>query len=93
MIIFLDTNVVIYLVENTPGFGPRATARFTAHEQAGDTFVVSDLVRMEARVQPTRVGDAALLARFDRFVALSNVQVVQLAPSKRACWVAPRTVA
>jgi hypothetical protein len=30
MIVFLDTNIVIYAVENPPVFGARATARLAA---------------------------------------------------------------
>jgi predicted nucleic acid-binding protein len=78
MILFLDTNVVIYFIENTPGFGPRAEAWIDQHRQAGHVFAVSDLVRMEARVMPTRSGDAALLALFARFFALADVRVLPL---------------
>jgi predicted nucleic acid-binding protein len=78
VIVFLDTNIVIYLVEHPPVFGPRALACCTAHEQAGDTFAVSDLVRLECRVLPVRQGDAQLLAHYDTFFAAMNVQVLPL---------------
>jgi hypothetical protein len=32
MIVYLDTNVVIYAVENHPSFGPRAVARLAGEE-------------------------------------------------------------
>jgi predicted nucleic acid-binding protein len=41
-------------------------------------MVVSDLVRMECRVVPLRVGDAARLTRFDNFFGLPDVQWVPL---------------
>jgi predicted nucleic acid-binding protein len=78
MTLFLDTNVVIYFIENTPGFGPRAQAWIDQHRQAGDVFAVSDLVRMESRVMPVRSGNAALLALFDSFFALADVRVLPL---------------
>ena len=78
MILFLDTNIVIYFVENTAGFGPRARAWIAQHRKMGNTFAVTDLVRMEARILPVRNGDAALLSQFDGFFALSDVQVFPL---------------
>jgi predicted nucleic acid-binding protein len=78
VIVFLDTNIVIYLIENPPVFGPRATAHVTALRSAGDTVAVSDLVRLECRVGPLRRGQAALLAQYDAFFALPEVQVLPL---------------
>jgi uncharacterized protein len=78
VIIFLDTNVVIYFVENTVGFGPRAAQHVTHLRSGGHTFAVSDLVRMECRVQPIRQGNLRLLADFDAFFASAEVQVFPL---------------
>jgi predicted nucleic acid-binding protein len=78
MILLLDTNVVIYYVEAPAGFGPRASAWIDSHRLAGHTFAVSDLVRMECRVKPTRNGDLALVADFDLFFASSGVRVLPL---------------
>src|SRR4051812_49000215 len=78
MTVFLDTNVVVYLIENPPNFGHRALQHFQQHQLAGDNFAISDLVRMEARILPVRQGDASLLARYDAFFASSNVQVLPL---------------
>lgn len=72
MLIFLDTNIAIYLIENHTGFGPRAQAAITDHRIAGNSFAVSDLVRLEARVHPVKRGDAVLLAEFDAFFAASE---------------------
>jgi predicted nucleic acid-binding protein len=76
--IFLDTNIVIYFIQNPTGWGPRATARLAACHVAGDTPVLSDLTRMECRVLPLRMADAVLLAAFDRFFAAPGVEVVGL---------------
>jgi len=58
LIDFLDTNMVIYLIENPPLFGARAAALITGLIAAGHTFAVSDLVRLECRVLPIRAADA-----------------------------------
>jgi predicted nucleic acid-binding protein len=78
LLIYLDTNVVIYLIEQTPGWGPRASARIAVMRANQDRMALSDLVRMECRVGPLRSADAALLARYDGFFSVSGVQIVGL---------------
>ncbi len=75
---FLDTNIVIYLIDNPPAFGTRATARIAALTATGATFAVSDLVRLECRVQPIRTANHVQLARYDAFFASPQVQVLAL---------------
>jgi predicted nucleic acid-binding protein len=41
-------------------------------------MVVSDLTRLECRLHPISVGDAALLAQFDAFFTSADVQVAAL---------------
>ncbi len=67
MLIYLDSCIVIYLIEQTPGFGPRAANRIAAALAAGDKLLVSDLTRLECRAKPLAAGDAALLGDYDRF--------------------------
>lgn len=81
MLIYLDANVVIYLIEQTPGWGPRASARVAAMKANHDRMVVSDLIRMECRVGPIRSADAALLAQYDGFFSFPGVEVVGLTPA------------
>jgi predicted nucleic acid-binding protein len=78
MIVFLDTNIVIYAVENPPTLGAPATARLGAARSAGDSFMVSDLIRMECLVGPLRSGNAALEVQFRAFFASAGVQVVPI---------------
>jgi predicted nucleic acid-binding protein len=78
MVIFLDTNVVIYFIETTSTFHLRASSHLGALRAAGHTFAVSDLVRLECRVRPIRMGDTVLLAEFDAFFAATDVQVLPL---------------
>lgn len=81
MILFLDTNVVIYAVENPLVLGSKALARILAARSAGDTFMISDLVRMEALVGPLKRGNALLEQRFRQFWAVSDLVVVPIASS------------
>jgi uncharacterized protein len=78
MIVFLDTNLVIYLIEQPPVWGLRAAARIQAIQVAGDTFAVSELVRMECRVGPLAQNDVTLLAEYDSFFQGSDVRVAPI---------------
>ena len=75
MIVFLDTNVVIYFVEQPTTWGPKAYTRLAALLSAGHTFGLSDLVRMECRVGPLRSGNPVRLNDFAVFFAGPDVQV------------------
>ena len=76
MILFLDTNVVIYAVEGNPVFGPKAVQRMATAQAAGDSFMVSDLTRMEALVGPLKTNSTAVEASFHSFFARPDVQVM-----------------
>ena len=78
MRIYLDTNVIIYFIQKSPIWGPRAAARLAALHAAGDSPVVSDLTRMECRVKPMQTGDNVLLADFDAFFTVPGLEVVGL---------------
>ena len=67
MIVFVDTNPVIYFVEQPPNWGAKAVARIAALRAAGAQLAVSDLVRMESTVGPPKANDAASLADFATF--------------------------
>src|SRR4051794_12725093 len=74
----LDTNCVIYLVENNSFWGPKVVARLAAARTAGDTIAVCDLARSECLVGPLKNADAALLANYQRFFAGPAVQMLPL---------------
>jgi predicted nucleic acid-binding protein len=73
MLIYVDTNIVIYAVENPAHFGAKAQARLGASQAHGDAVVFSDLVRLECRCHPLGAGDAARLALYDAFFALPDL--------------------
>ena len=76
--VFLDTNIVIYLIEQPPIWGAKTTARITALLNGGERLSVSDLVRMECQVGPHKAGDSLLLSEFLTFFASPDVQVLAL---------------
>lgn len=78
MLIYLDINIVIYLVEQPAVWGPRAAARVAAALSGGDQLAVSDLHRLECRVGPLTAGNAPRLAQFDAFFGSASVQVFAL---------------
>ena len=78
MLVFLDSNIVIYLIEQTADWGSLALTRVEAILDAGDEMVVSDLVRMECRVRPLAIDDSQGLTDFDDFFASGKVRVVPI---------------
>jgi predicted nucleic acid-binding protein len=64
--VFLDTNVIIYLIEQTPHLGSVAAKRIEDLIIQGQRLLVSDLVRMECSVRPLRLNDAITLAAYKR---------------------------
>ena len=45
---------------------------------AGDQIAVSDLVRLECRIKPIRIGDTAKLAVFDAFFGRPDTRIVPI---------------
>jgi uncharacterized protein len=78
MTVYFDSVIVIYLLDHTGSFQARAETRLTALETAADLIAVSDLTRLECRVKPIRLADAASLAQFDAFFGRPDVQRVPL---------------
>jgi len=74
MKVYLDSVIVIYLIDHTGPFHSRAQARFSKMRTAGDWSVISDLTRLEGRVLPLRNGDLKALSDFDSFFSEPDVQ-------------------
>ena len=64
--IYLDSCLVIYLVERHPRFYAPLHERIAAHSDA--TFCVSTLTRLEVLTRPLREGDEALAQRYEAFL-------------------------
>jgi predicted nucleic acid-binding protein len=80
MTVFLDSMIVIDLVEGPDPFRTRARDRMDQLVAAGDQAAISDLTRLECRVKPIRLGDAALLADYDAFFAAPDLLRFSLPP-------------
>jgi predicted nucleic acid-binding protein len=78
MRVYCDSVILIYYLEGAPPFKARATARLASSWAAGDTVAVSDLVRLECRMQPIHFGDTAALAQYDALFAQPNVERVPI---------------
>jgi predicted nucleic acid-binding protein len=77
VLIYLDTNVVIYVVEDPAAFGPRARSRLRAIS-AADRVALSELTPTECCSYPLRQADFALLRLYDGFFLRPDVLVVPI---------------
>ena len=87
--IYLDTCLLIYLLEDRSGRGSAVERRMRSLEGGGTPFALSPLVRMECLVKPLRDGDVVLQRRYEnllsRFVLLPlNVSAFDQAAVLRA---------
>ena len=78
MIVYLDANIIIYLVEKHPLWGPKALARIAQLQAAGDQIDVGDASRLECLVGPYMSGDQAMLADYNGFFQDPTVVVFPL---------------
>ncbi|MBI3822868.1 MAG: hypothetical protein HY289_09355 [Planctomycetes bacterium] len=74
MLYYLDTMIVIYVVEGNPADQQRTINRLAALELAGDHFVISDLTRTECLVPTFGPGGGQRLTDFFRFFHGPNVR-------------------
>lgn len=74
MRVYLDTAIVIYIVEQNPAFSPAVTAKLTT---LGGALVSSELARMEALIIPLRVGNAGLIQDFEDFFVNSLTELIE----------------
>ncbi len=78
MKVYLDSVILVYFLDHVGPFQVRAAQRLATLHAAGDIVAISDLVRMECRMDPMRTGDAARLARVDGFFARQDVEKVPI---------------
>jgi predicted nucleic acid-binding protein len=83
MIVFLDSNVVIYYIESDPYWGPKVEARLRKIAADKDMLATSDAVRLETLIGPFQSGDTAVLADYQKFF---NSTGVQMLPVTGAVW-------
>ena len=80
MTIYLDTNVLVYLVETIPGWAQISEARIDLLRRPDELLWLglSDLSRMECRVGPLKRRNALVLQDYGDFFRKSNVRIVPL---------------
>ncbi len=61
-VIYIDSNVVIRLIEGDTAARAPIEARLLPHRGAGQFLLTSRLTRLECRVKPLRSNDGPLLA-------------------------------
>ena len=74
----LDTNILIYLVQDHPRYGGWCTSLFEAIEKGRGRAVTSVITLLEALVQPYRIRDEELAQQF--YGLLSTYPALSLAP-------------
>jgi uncharacterized protein len=78
MLIYCDSVILIYLLDQVGPFHLRARNRLVALQAAGDRLAISDLTRLECRVGALKRRDARALAVIDGFFVQPDVQLVPL---------------
>ncbi len=76
MKLYLDSVVVIYLVEQHPTFGPQAVA--TVNRLIPTALVGTELTRMECLIIPRRMKDVGRETDFDRFFSQKYLPFVPI---------------
>lgn len=78
-LVYPDTNVLIYLIENRLGLSPSVRARMYPEYGEFPVLIFSELTRMECRVQPLRTGNEAVLTAYDKLFGNAAYRTVGLA--------------
>lgn len=81
MIVYLDANIVIFLVEQHPLWGPKVEARITQLRAGGDQVAVSDAHRLECLVGPLILNDQQAPADYLAFFSDPDVITAPLTTS------------
>ena len=81
MIVFLDSNIVIYYIEHDPFWGPKVSERFKKIMAAEDSLATSDAVRLETLVGPFQSGDAQRVTEYQKFFDSTRVQMLPVTPA------------
>ena len=90
MLIYCDSMILIYLLDAVGPWNVRAAARIANLRHAGDTAALSDLSRLECRVQPLRLGATKTLADMDAFFRRPDVHFAPITTAVFDCATAIR---
>jgi predicted nucleic acid-binding protein len=76
--VYLDTNCIIYFVEQHRLWWPKVVARLLAFRSAKDEIAVGDLARAECLVAPFKKGDVGLESRYRAFFGDPDFRVLEM---------------
>lgn len=76
--VYLDSCIVIYLIQGTEEVSQAIRSAIEPGEGDPPSICFSDLTRLECRVGPLRQGDGELLSQFDRLFSSRDLDVVTL---------------
>lgn len=76
--IYLDSGVIIRLIEGADGVRAAIEARLRSLAASERLFATSRLSRLECRCKPLREGRFDLLAQYDKFFALRTLLVKEI---------------
>jgi predicted nucleic acid-binding protein len=81
MRLYLDANIIIYLIEAVEPFQSRIRNHlFSFESQSASELVTSRLSCLECRSKPLAEKNSALLDRYDQFFSRSLLQLVEITP-------------
>ena len=79
-VIYLDSCLLVYAIEDDPVFGPTTKQRLAQAAKTEDAVLaISPLVRLECLVGPMKSGDRALRLRYEH--ALSLLRLLDMPPA------------
>jgi predicted nucleic acid-binding protein len=82
MRVFWDTNLFIYLIEQTSDLHAKAKALHDSHVRSNDQVITSALTLGELLVQPRRLGRTDLIERYTSlFTEVSSIELVSFDPT------------
>jgi predicted nucleic acid-binding protein len=76
--LFLDANIIIYLVEGTKALQERVARALGKHRTRNETVAVSRLSWLECRVRPLRERNGTVLTAYEDFFAARDLTIVDL---------------
>ncbi|MDH4387408.1 MAG: PIN domain-containing protein [Fimbriimonas sp.] len=74
--VFLDANILIYLIEGISPAAQMAKSFVADCEQRGDALMTSSLAVGEVFVKPLRAGDVDLLRKYESFFQPPQIKVI-----------------
>jgi predicted nucleic acid-binding protein len=81
MRLYLDANIIIYLIEAVEPFQSRIRNHiFSIESQSASELITSRLSCLECRSKPLAEKNLELLGRYDQFFSRSLLQLVEITP-------------